>query len=150
MKTTSETLAKKPMSIEDLLGESDETPTTFDSPSVVSSSNPFSRGTGQKMGADSASIVTGSAPKPLPRCGQAAHILAKFGGAPRLVSIFKALGMPRNRVSVYKWTYPRSKGGTDGIIPTKVWPDLRAAARYAGVLLGPEDFEMRPNFGNQK
>ncbi len=73
---------------------------------------------------------------------QAHTILAKFGGPRRLASILRAIGKPKDVATIYKWTYPRSKGGTSGFIPTSMWPDLLSAARYDGVLLKAEDLNI--------
>jgi hypothetical protein len=42
--------------------------------------------------------------------------------------------------SVYKWTIPRSRGGTNGLIPQKRQIELMVAARQHGIILTPEDF----------
>lgn len=41
---------------------------------------------------------------------------------------------------VYRWTYPKEKGGTNGRIPTKHQQKLLDAARAEGIDLAPEDF----------
>jgi hypothetical protein len=70
---------------------------------------------------------------------QAYRIIDKFGGARKLARSLKAIGRPRNPSVIYKWMYPRNKGGTDGLIPTSAWPDLLLAAKAEGILLEPED-----------
>ena len=82
--------------------------------------------------------------KPAP--SQAERVYAKFGGARQL---FESLGRladatgdeshRRNRVTVYKWNQPRSKGGSDGYIPAKPMHSIKLAARREGVLLTAED-----------
>jgi hypothetical protein len=42
--------------------------------------------------------------------------------------------------SVYKWTIPRNRGGTNGLIPQKRQIELMVAARQHGIILTPEDF----------
>lgn len=42
--------------------------------------------------------------------------------------------------NVYRFTYPRSRGGTGGLIPAKHQTTLLAKARDVGVDLRPEDF----------
>lgn len=74
---------------------------------------------------------------------QARRIFDKFGGELRLVSALQAIGKPRNKCSIYKWDYPRHKGGTGGLIPTRAWPDIFAAARHEGILITSEDMDPR-------
>lgn len=74
---------------------------------------------------------------------QAEAIFEKFGNASRLCAILKALGRPYNKATLYKWTYPRTKGGTNGWVPTKAWPDVLAAARYFGVFITSEEMDPR-------
>lgn len=53
-----------------------------------------------------------------------------------------------NRTSVLRWTHPRSRGGTDGLIPSKHQTALLAKARENGVKLAPVDFFPKPNASN--
>lgn len=76
-------------------------------------------------------------PRP-PELTQAERVLKKFGGARRLSAILLVVGKPRDPSCIYRWTYPKEKGGTGGLIPTSVWPDLILAAKYDGVLLESE------------
>lgn len=46
----------------------------------------------------------------------------------------------RSEITVRRWTYPRDRGGTDGMVPLKAQFDLLRAARNEGVNLTPEDF----------
>lgn len=71
-------------------------------------------------------------------CCQAERVMAKFGGAQRLVEAMKRIGCDYNVASLYKWTYPRPKG-RGGIIPGSAWADVLAAARNEGISLSPED-----------
>ncbi len=41
---------------------------------------------------------------------------------------------------VYRWTYPREKGGSDGAIPTRHQAQLLKGARDRGISLTPVDF----------
>lgn len=82
---------------------------------------------------------------------QADSILARFGGPRRLVAALARLAdttgdesKRRNPATVYKWTYPRDKGGTGGYIPSSAWEDVRQAARLEGILLKPEDWFPEP------
>lgn len=75
---------------------------------------------------------------------QAERILLKFGGARRLAIVLKTMGRPRDPATIYKWTYPRERGGTGGIVPTKVWTDIIDAARFDGIVLTMDDMDPRP------
>ena len=46
----------------------------------------------------------------------------------------------RSEVRVRRWTYPKSRGGTGGLIPADVQQVLLAAARNQGIDLRPEHF----------
>jgi hypothetical protein len=74
---------------------------------------------------------------------QAERIIRKFGGVPRLLELLRIVGKPRNKASVYKWTYPASKGGTGGLIPTSAWPAILLAARLDGILITSQDMDPR-------
>lgn len=65
----------------------------------------------------------------------ASLIIGKFGGPRALATL---LGL--HTVSVYRWTYPSSKGGTNGLIPTRHQNRLLALARSSGIGLRPADF----------
>lgn len=41
---------------------------------------------------------------------------------------------------VFRWTYPKERGGTDGVIPAKHQAALLDRARAAGIDLTPNDF----------
>lgn len=45
-----------------------------------------------------------------------------------------------HKTRVYRWGYPRDKGGTNGLIPTRRQGRLLAAARERGIDLRPEHF----------
>jgi hypothetical protein len=54
-------------------------------------------------------------------------------------------GTPRQPASVYKWLYPKSYGGSDGLVPTKSLVEVQKAARLAGIILTFEDLDpLRP------
>jgi hypothetical protein len=74
---------------------------------------------------------------------QAEVIFSKFGSATRLHLVFLAIGRPYNKATIYKWAYPRSKGGSNGWVPTRAWPDVLAAARYFGVFITSEEMDPR-------
>ena len=46
----------------------------------------------------------------------------------------------RNESRVRRWTYPKQRGGTDGLIPSDMQPILLEAARSRGINLRPEHF----------
>lgn len=54
---------------------------------------------------------------------QAEYVIDTFGGPAQMA---KALGI--SLPTVYRWTYPLDKGGSDGLIPTQMWPKIRALA----------------------
>jgi hypothetical protein len=64
----------------------------------------------------------------------AARIIERFGGTEAVAAI---VGLSVSRV--YRWTRPRSRGGTDGLIPSRYQPILLAAARKRGIALTPAD-----------
>lgn len=46
----------------------------------------------------------------------------------------------RSQVRVRRWTYPKDRGGTDGLIPSDMQLVLLEAARSQGIDLRPEHF----------
>lgn len=70
---------------------------------------------------------------------QAQNIIAKFGGVPALA---KAAGLSLN--SVYKWTYPKERGGTGGLIPTDKLPAVLDAAQANGIQITVDDLRGAP------
>lgn len=65
----------------------------------------------------------------------AEHVIAKCGG-PQVVA--EMLGCHVTRV--YRWTYPKKKGGTGGVIPTARQDKLLQKAKARGISLEPADF----------
>lgn len=65
----------------------------------------------------------------------AERIIAKFGGVKRLS---KLTGLSEN--SIYKWTYPKDRGGTGGLIPSERQASVLQAARENAIEVQPEDF----------
>lgn len=74
-----------------------------------------------------------------PKRSQAERVLRKFKGARRLAVLIR-----RHPASVYKWTYPRERGGTGGLVPTEAWPAIAAAALVKGVKLTRNDTDPNP------
>lgn len=66
---------------------------------------------------------------------QAQRIIDRFGGARRLA---KLLRFDPSRV--YKWTYPRDKGGTGGLVPAAVIPRIQALADIEGISISAADW----------
>ena len=62
-------------------------------------------------------------------------IVKKLGGAGIVADI---TGL--SRVQIYRWQYPRQKGGTGGTIPYSYVETLLAEAKSKGVALEPSDF----------
>lgn len=69
---------------------------------------------------------------------QAERVIAKFGGPIELSRILNY-----TLAAVCKWTYPRSKGGSNGLIPTRAMERINTLARLHGVLLTDEDTKPR-------
>lgn len=46
----------------------------------------------------------------------------------------------RSEMPVRRWTYPKARGGTGGVIPMPVANDLLSAARRRGIDLQPHHF----------
>lgn len=65
----------------------------------------------------------------------AQNILKKCGGV-KVVS--KMTGV--THATVHKWTYPKSRGGTDGIIPAYHQQTILDKANEMGLDLTPNDF----------
>lgn len=65
---------------------------------------------------------------------QAQRIFDKFGNARKL-----ATAIQRQPSSVYRWCYPKNKGGTGGLIPSSALPDVLEAARRLGIFVSSDD-----------
>lgn len=65
----------------------------------------------------------------------ARSIIAKLGGPDAVARITK-----RDVSRVYRWMYPRDRGGTDGSIPQGEARKLLAHAAEAGVALDASEF----------
>lgn len=70
---------------------------------------------------------------------QARRIIEKFGGERALQRALKDAGHDIDITRIYRWTYPRSRGGTGGLIPSQQIPHILKAARLQGVLIVAED-----------
>lgn len=69
----------------------------------------------------------------------AEHVIEKCGG---FKPVSEWLGLDLS--AVYRFTYPRSRGGTDGVIPARHQATLLQKARENGVDLNPADFFVAP------
>lgn len=65
----------------------------------------------------------------------AASIITKCGG-PKAVAEMLKVDVSR----VWRWTYPKDRGGSDGRIPGKHHANLLALAQERGIDLQPKDF----------
>jgi hypothetical protein len=54
----------------------------------------------------------------------------------------------RSEIRVRRWTYPKDRGGTDGLIPSDCQGRLLAAARSRGIDLRPEHFFLGQEAGD--
>lgn len=61
-----------------------------------------------------------------------------------LVEALKQAGYPRHISSIRRWTYPKEAYGTGGTVPLNAWPEIRAAAKVAGIFLDFEEFNPFP------
>lgn len=69
---------------------------------------------------------------------QAERVIARFGGA-----LETASAINYSLAAVYKWNAPRSKGGCQGLVPTRALERLMTVARMFGVLLTEDDLKPR-------
>lgn len=81
---------------------------------------------------------------------QASRIIEKFGNARKLAKALQQVGCPKNPTSIYRWAYPKERGGCGGIIPTAVWPFLLKAARLEGIMLDDEEISPRESVASRK
>jgi len=65
----------------------------------------------------------------------AKNVIQKSGGVGKISQI-----TGRAESSIYKWTYPKEKGGTGGLIPAEAQAELMAASMRGEVDLCAEDF----------
>jgi hypothetical protein len=73
---------------------------------------------------------------------QAQRIINKFGGVKNFSVCLADLQKKcyhRHPANIYRWTYCREEGGTDGLVPAAMWPGIKEAARMQGIILTPED-----------
>lgn len=74
---------------------------------------------------------------------QAQSIISKFGGARELARTLKEcsddINDHYNPSTIYRWMYPRDKGGTGGEVPTAALKSILKCARLAGIMLSTKD-----------
>lgn len=75
---------------------------------------------------------------------QAERIIRKFGSVEKLHEALTKIGCPRSRSVIYRWTYTRANGGTNGLIPNAILFDIVVAGRKLGIELTSEDLDIRP------
>jgi hypothetical protein len=73
---------------------------------------------------------------------QADRVIHKFGGPGQMCKLLGELGPEYaiHRITIYRWTYPKGKFGTGGVIPTRAMVKIMRAARLLGIHLEPDDF----------
>jgi hypothetical protein len=74
---------------------------------------------------------------------QAVRVLRRFGGPQKLARTLKMINQPKDVVTLYRWTYPKSKRGTGGFIPAKCMGAVLEAARVEGIYLTSRDLDPR-------
>jgi hypothetical protein len=65
----------------------------------------------------------------------AQHVIEKCGG-PAAVAAMTGVHVSR----VHRWTYPKARGGTGGLIPAQHQQVILAEAKRLGIALQPSDF----------
>jgi hypothetical protein len=65
----------------------------------------------------------------------ASTIIERFGGPDKVREITKA-----SRTRIYRWTQPKTVGGTDGVIPINHARTLLQHARDNGIPVSADDF----------
>ncbi len=63
----------------------------------------------------------------------AAHIIQQFGGVKSL-----AHAINKDPATIYRWTYPKHKGGTGGLVPSPALKKIHAAAQRLNITLVAE------------
>lgn len=73
------------------------------------------------------------------------HVITKCGAGSKALGVKRiSVWLNRAPVRIYAWTYPRERGGTDGVVPARDQQPLLMAARAAGVDLIPDDYFCQP------
>lgn len=74
---------------------------------------------------------------------QVDRIVSKFGGWKALWKALVTAGFERDLTALYRWSYPKEKGGAGGVVPTHSMHQVLEAARLEGVHLTTEDLDPR-------
>lgn len=85
------------------------------------------------------------------RTTQAQRIFNRFGGVRPLAAALEQLAehtgddaARRDPSTIYRWDYPKSRGGYGGVIPSSALGYVMSAAELIGVQLTAEDVDPRP------
>ena len=74
---------------------------------------------------------------------QAGKIITKAGGARNLSRLIEfATGIKVDPSAIYRWNYPKDKGGTGGFIPSSAIPKVTAAFRKDRQVVSQKDFSL--------
>lgn len=65
----------------------------------------------------------------------AERVIRKLGGPARVAEL-----LGTSRQAIYKWTYPRQRGGTGGYIPARRQLELMVVCKMQGIVLTKNDF----------
>ena len=71
----------------------------------------------------------------------AAALIERLGG---ITVVMDAIGTGASS-TVHRWTYPKARGGTAGLIPQRHIPALMEFARDRGIEVSAEDFIPTPS-----
>ena len=82
-------------------------------------------------------VPKGSGQHGRPAFGQAAHIIAKFGGEAQLAALIGC-----SRITCFRWQYA-PPAGTNGLVPNHQQAAINKVARLQGVLLTADDWQPR-------
>ena len=75
----------------------------------------------------------------------AENVIRKCGGA-QAVADWCGIDVS----NVHRWTYPKDRGGSEGVIPARHQQVILAKARETGVDVGPSDFFDQPALGENQ
>lgn len=79
-----------------------------------------------------------------PNFSQAERVIECLGGVDHLAELLGMVGHPLVLSTIYRWTYPKERGGSGGLIPGFLWPVIFQCARLEGIILGPQELDPRP------
>jgi len=73
---------------------------------------------------------------------QASKIINRFGGARALTAALKQIGIEKSPSTIYRWAYPKTRGGTNGLIPNFDMEYVIKAAAAVGIFLTDDDMRI--------